>query len=290
MRSTLPRRAFACGMAASAVLPRAAFGARAAPFIGCIDFDAVRRHLHAPSPPPAPAVAPGAATGAAAAEVAAESAARREAAQLAEVERAVAVRKYLWDKGTSLGVSLLGGTARQRQRVTAYAPVWSQYSGLALTFLPSADGDIRVSFDAGALSYSAIGTEATTLPVAQATMTLAQLADDLPEAQARGLVLHEFGHALGLVHEHQSPAAGVPWNKPAAYRYFGAAPFYLSPPEIDQQILTPYDETVTNHTQFDPHSIMVYPIPASITDGNFQVTMNVDLSPIDKSFIAAQYR
>jgi hypothetical protein len=121
-------------------------------------------------------------------------------------------------------------------------------------------------------------------------MTLAQLADDLSEAQARGLVLHEFGHALGLVHEHQSPAAGVPWNKPAAYRYFGAAPFYLSPSEIDQQILTPYDETVTNHTQFDPQSIMVYPIPASITDGKFQVTMNADLSPLDKSFIASQYR
>jgi hypothetical protein len=289
MRSTLSRRAFACGLAAAALLPGTAFGARPARFIGCIDFDAVRRHLRAPSPPPAPAVTTGA-VAASASELAAESALRREEAELAQVERAVAVRKYLWDKGTRLGVSLLGGTARQRQRVTAYAPVWSQYSGLALTFVPTPDGDIRVSFDAGALSYSAIGTEATTLPVAQPTMTLAQLADDLPEAQARSLVLHEFGHALGLVHEHQSPAAGVPWNKPAAYRYFGAAPFYLSPSEIDQQILTPYDETVTNHTQFDSQSIMVYPIPASITDGQFQVTMNVELSPLDKSFIASQYR
>jgi hypothetical protein len=287
MREPLTRRAFGAGAAAGLLLPHLAAAEPAPPFIGCIDFDAIRRHLRAPAPQSAPSYAPGSP-----AQLAAEAAAelRREEEELSQVQRGVSLRQYLWDKGTQLSVSFLNGTARQHQRVTAYAPLWSLYSGLNLTFLATPDGDIRVSFEAGALSYSAIGTEATTLPVAQPTMTLAQMTDDLSEAQARGLVLHEFGHALGLVHEHQSPAAGVPWNRTAAHRYFGRAPFYLSPSEVDQQILSAYDESVTNHTQFDPQSIMVYPIPASITDGTYHVDMNLDLSPLDKSFIAAQYR
>jgi hypothetical protein len=284
MRGPLDRRTFTAGLAAATLLPRCAGAAPPPRFIGCIDFDAIRRHLRAPSPQPAPSFVPGNA-----AQAADLAALRREEEELAQTERGVALRRYLWDKGTQLSVSFLNGTPRQRQRVTAYAPVWSIYSGVKLTFLPAPGGDIRISFDAGALSYSAIGMEATTLPVAQPTMTLAQMTDDLSDAQARGLVLHEFGHALGLVHEHQSPAAGVPWNRAAAYAYFGRAPFYLSPTEVDQQILTTYDETVTNHTQFDPLSIMVYPIPAAITDGKYHVDMNLDLSPTDKSFIASQY-
>ena len=30
----------------------------------------------------------------------------------------------------------------------------------------------------------------------------------------RGTILHEFGHALGLIHEHQSPASGgFEWDR-----------------------------------------------------------------------------
>ena len=29
------------------------------------------------------------------------------------------------------------------------------------------------------------------------------------------MILHEFGHALGLIHEHQNPIQAIDWNKPA---------------------------------------------------------------------------
>ena len=33
----------------------------------------------------------------------------------------------------------------------------------------------------------------------------------------RRVVLHEFGHALGLAHEHQSPGVAIPWNEQKVY-------------------------------------------------------------------------
>jgi hypothetical protein len=283
------RRTFVAGIAASAFVPQCGLRADPPPFIGCIDFKVIRRHLHARPQQRALAPIRGTVANGEAATIAAEGAKRRAGVELAQSDVAVSLRQFLWPPGSRLGISFLDGTVKQRQRVMSYAPAWSQYSGVPFAFLPTPDGDIRISFAAGSLSYSAIGLQAATMPVAQATMTLAQLADDLSESAARGLILHEFGHALGLVHEHQNPAAGIPWNRPAAMSYFGGKPYYLSPDEIEAQILTAYDETVTNHTAFDRSSIMVYPIPAEITDGKYQITMNTDLSATDKSFIAAQY-
>jgi len=290
--TSLSRRAFATGIAGAigtAVLPHAGLFASQMPFIGCIDFKVVRRHLQARPLQRTSLPIRGTVANSKAAMIAAEAAKRRADVELAQSDVAVLLRQFLWPPGSRLGISFLDGTVKQRHRVMTYAPTWFKYSGVPFAFLPTPDGDIRISFAAGSLSYSAIGQQAATMPVGQATMTLAQLADDLSEAAARGLILHEFGHALGLVHEHQNPANGIPWNRPAAMRYFGGKPYYLSPDEIDAQILTAYDETVTNHTAFDGSSIMVYPIPAAITDGKYQITMNTDLSATDKSFIAAQY-
>ncbi|HKG84980.1 MAG TPA: hypothetical protein VKB16_17765, partial [Beijerinckiaceae bacterium] len=48
------------------------------------------------------------------------------------------------------------------------------------------------------------------VPKNQPTMHLADT-EDRP-------VLHEFGHVLGLRHEHHHPASGIVWNKPVVYR------------------------------------------------------------------------
>ena len=43
--------------------------------------------------------------------------------------------------------------------------------------------------------------------------------DNSLENDFSATVTHEFGHAIGLIHEYRSPAGYIPWNKPAVYAY-----------------------------------------------------------------------
>ena len=46
-------------------------------------------------------------------------------------------------------------------------------------------------------------------------MNYGWLTPDSDDDELRRVVLHEFGHALGLIHEHQNPEGGIEWNEPA---------------------------------------------------------------------------
>ena len=102
-------------------------------------------------------------------------------------------------------------------------------------------------------------------------------------------MLHEFGHALGCVHEHQNPAGGIQWNEDAVYEYYGGPPNNWSMAEVEHNVLQTYDENLTVHTQVDPASIMMYPIPPGLTLGGFEIELNTQLSPTDKEFIRKAY-
>jgi hypothetical protein len=108
------------------------------------------------------------------------------------------------------------------------------------------------------------------------------------ESEYERVVLHEFGHALGLLHEHQNPAGSIPWNVEAVYSY------YRETQGWDQQktynnVIRKYNEEETNHTRYDSRSIMEYPIPEELTLNGFHVGWNRNLSETDKLFIRSQY-
>ena len=61
-------------------------------------------------------------------------------------------------------------------------------------------------------------------------------------------VLHEFGHMLGMIHEHQSPfGEQINWNYEVLHKWAAEIPRW-SVEETNQQIVNKYDSTVLNGT------------------------------------------
>ena len=80
----------------------------------------------------------------------------------------------------------------------------------------------------------------------------------------------------------------IPWDKEKAYAWYGQTNGW-SRAEVDQQVFNRYSGLLTQFTQFDPTSIMEYPIPEDITIGNFSIGWNRQLSDMDKHFIGQLY-
>jgi hypothetical protein len=104
----------------------------------------------------------------------------------------------------------------------------------------------------------------------------------------RRTVLHEFGHALGCIHEQASPAAAIPWDEPKVYEFYRRWQGW-SDETIRHNVLRRYSADQVRFTHHDPDSIMQYPVPAALTGGRLEIGWNTDLSEGDKSFIARMY-
>jgi hypothetical protein len=198
-----------------------------------------------------------------------------------------------WEDGKVLRVHFLDGTPDAREKVRQIAPEWTLYTNLVFDFDdPAADpAEVRVSFQ-GLVSWAMIGTDAIAdqIPRNQPTVGLGPLEQVTTEEDVRRYVLHEFGHVLGLFHEFLNPNAHIPWNKPAVYAYFGGPPNNWSNETVDSVFFTPYELPPGFSKPYDPKSIMMYPIAASLlTDPSFAVGTNYDLSKGDKRFVGQLY-
>ncbi len=59
---------------------------------------------------------------------------------------------------------------------------------------------------------------------AQPTANFGWVTDRTRDTEIDYTIIHEFGHVLGLLHEHQNPHAKIPWNKEAIYKAFEGPP------------------------------------------------------------------
>jgi len=197
-----------------------------------------------------------------------------------------------WQTGKVLSVVFLDGSKTQKAKVKQHADTWSQYANIRFNFNGGSNAAIRVSFKADPGSWSAVGTDCfvkEAFPKGEPTMNFGWLTDDTDDVEYRRVVTHEFGHALGGIHEHQNPSGGIKWNLPAVYAYFSGPPNNWSKDEIDFNVVQKYSIEQLNATKFDRKSIMLYAFPAALIKGGKATPENTDLSSGDKSFIGKMY-
>lgn len=204
--------------------------------------------------------------------------------------RAAAEKAKKWSPGRVLRVRFIGGHPTVKQKVIHYAKQWEQHCSIRFDFNDAPNAEIRVAFMAGQGSWSYLGTDNLTIPQSQPTMNFGWLTPNSTENEYERVVVHEFGHALGLIHEHQNPTGNIPWNKPVVYQYYQGPPNNWSPAQVDNNLFKRYDKDKTNAGVYDTLSIMHYPIPAHfLTNPNKAVGFNTKLSEADKQFIRNIY-
>lgn len=191
-----------------------------------------------------------------------------------------------WQPGRTLTCTFLDGDPTVQQKVANIAKEWEKYANIKLQFVNDRNADIRISFrQQGSWSY--LGTDNLNIPKTQPTMNYGWLQPNSTNETYTSVVLHEFGHALGCIHEHQNPSGNIQWNKEAAYQYYGRQGWNRQ--MVDQQVFQKYAQNITQFTALDAKSIMMYPVPKQLTLDGFEAGFNTVLSETDKQFIAQMY-
>lgn len=173
--------------------------------------------------------------------------------------------------------------------IVATANEWSKHCGMKFMITPNEfDAQVKVSFSAGGYA-SAIGIECLQEEYYTKPSMYLQGLDTLKNKdEFRRIVLHEFGHILGIEHELRKPTANIPWNKDEVYKYY-LATYKWDQDRVDQEIFLPLESGKKEYEEFDSTSIMVYAIGPPLTEKEYRITWPKELSKKDIECIATWY-
>ncbi|WP_024686166.1 MULTISPECIES: matrixin family metalloprotease [Pseudomonas] len=203
----------------------------------------------------------------------------------------VAFNKY-WARGRTLKIAFLKNPpAPLTGPIIDAARKWLPHVNLKFEFVTGGPSDIRIGLNTH-LNWSELGTDALLIAQDQPTMefNFGELfeADLKPKPELERIVLHEFGHVLGAVHEHQHPDAKIPWNEPVLRQLLALAGY--SDALVAKNFLDQYEAADFHYSAYDKDSIMHFDIPNALTLGDVEViNTGKTLSAKDIEFMQSIY-
>lgn len=119
------------------------------------------------------------------------------------------------------------------------------------------EATIRIVFDPNGGSNSGVGLEITSIPLSEPTTYFGWL--DV------GTFFHELCHVLGMEHEHQNPNNNpIQWNIAAVECMMSETQNPPWTPEmVRANMIDVYAHDMSNGSEYDPESIMLYYYPKS---------------------------
>lgn len=212
-----------------------------------------------------------------------------EAVKSPEARAAFTNSLTLADK--TLRFFFMGTEARLVERIIAHAREWTKYIDVKFDIINSAaQADVRVRCSRTLGHSSHIGSDARRVPASGHTMTLgfSDLVDFEKQAKHNQfVVLHEVGHALGLIHEHNRPDAVLPFDPAKTIAYFGQRG--LNRDQVKYNIFDRWMKTLIKFSEYDPFSIMHYMFPKEIMKSGQGTVQNYVLSALDIKMAQEMY-
>lgn len=198
-----------------------------------------------------------------------------------------------WKNKSTLIVSFLDGSKDFKDEVELFSKEWTRYANINFVFYPTLahipknqSADIVITFNT-TVHTSAVGTDSKVSLQTGESMNLG-LSQIKHINVRRGIILHEFGHALGLQHEHQHKKRSLEFDESKALiacrNHLG-----FTDTQCREFILQTIPAEGVYFSQYDPLSIMHYTLHPDFFKTKVEIRENSSLSLIDKLEIAKLY-
>lgn len=204
-------------------------------------------------------------------------------------------QELMWNKQTLKVCFLNPISASLRGQILTLARDWTKYARIDLDVTSDPkEADIRITTHCDGYS-SQVGTNAMTVcDKGAATMKLADHHIKVIPRKVR----HEFGHALGLFHEHQLTSSNellIPYDKERVLKYYKENSDWDAK-KVQHNVLSPKKKDGIHALKngMDQFSVMLYPIKINCLKSgdlaqNFCTSENPELSVEDRIHIMRMY-